>query len=130
MEAHALVTDIPTLSVLLTAWLELQPKSTRGYAQITRGMEDWLVKGTQKPKMQLIAEVYQNTLGSDNSINYLESITDFLGEVRIGLNIVEQRLSEGVQWVAFWDGMCLKLSDARTLLPQVQLQVSPRSEII
>ena len=68
VEAHTLVTDIATLRVLLTAWLELQPKSTRGYAQITRAMEECLCKGSQKPKMQLIAEVYQNTLGLDNSI--------------------------------------------------------------
>ena len=44
VEVHELVTNIPTLRVLLTAWLELQPKSTRGYAQITSGMEEWLVK--------------------------------------------------------------------------------------
>ena len=37
---------------------------------------------------------------------------------------------EGVQYVVFGDGKCAKLSNARTLLPQVQLQVSPQSEIM
>ena len=33
-------TDIPTLRKLLDSWLDLQPKSTRGYSQITRAMTE------------------------------------------------------------------------------------------
>ena len=70
LEAHNLDCDIATLRILLTAWLELQPKATRGYGQITCSMEEWLLRGTQRPKIKLVAEVYQNTLGSDKSIDY------------------------------------------------------------
>ena len=130
VEPHQILTDIPTLRALLTAWLQLQPKSTRGYAQVTRTMSEWLVAGGQRPKMQLIGEHYQNTLGSDNSIDYLESITDFFSQVDTGLSIIELRLCEGTEWVACWDSLNAILSDARSLLPQVQLLESPRSEML
>ena len=77
VDSAQILTDIATLRALLTAWLQLQPKSTRGFAQVTRTMSEWLVAGAQRQKMQLIGEQYQNTLGTDNSIDYLESITDF-----------------------------------------------------
>ena len=64
VESHQILTDIPTLRALLKAWLELQPKSIRGFFQITRTMSEWLVAGGQRAKMQLIGERYQNTLGT------------------------------------------------------------------
>ena len=79
VESHQILTDISTLRALLTAWLELQPKSTRGFSQVTRTMSEWLVAGGQRAKMQLVGKHYQNTLGTDNSIDYLESITDHMG---------------------------------------------------
>ena len=62
VESPQILTDIATLRVLLTAWLQLQPKSTRGFAQVTRTMSEWLVAGAQRQKMQLIGEHYQNTI--------------------------------------------------------------------
>ena len=59
VESHEILTDISTLRALLKAWLELQPKSTRGFSQITRTMSEWLVAGGQRVKMQLIGERYQ-----------------------------------------------------------------------
>ena len=47
-----------------------------------------------------------------------------------GLTIAEARLFEGAQWVEHWDLKCTKLSEARTFLPNVQLQVSPRAELL
>ena len=69
VETHEILTDIPTLRTLLKAWLELQPKSTRGFSQVTRTMSELLVAGGQRVKMQLIGECYQNTLSTDNSID-------------------------------------------------------------
>ena len=66
-------------------------------------MSEWLVAGGQRAKMQLIGEHYQNTLGTDNSIDYLESITDFFSQVDTGLSIIELRLQEGTKWVDCWD---------------------------
>ena len=73
---------------------------------------------------------YQTTLGTDNSIDFLESITDLLNEVNTALNIVELRLHEGINWVKCWDNLNAILSNARSLLPQVQLLESPRSEML
>ena len=114
----------------MKAWLELQPKSTRGFSQITRTMSEWLVAGGQRVKMQLIEERYQNTLGTDNSIDYLKGITDLFNKVNTTLNIVELRLQEGTNWVKCWDNLNAILSNARSLLPQVQLLESPRSEML
>ena len=130
VESHEILTDIQTLRKLLKAWLELQPKSTRGFSQVTRAMSEWLVAGGQRVKMQLIGEHYPNTLGSDNSCDFLESITDLFNEVNIALNIVERRLHEGIEWVRAWDNLNAILSNARSLLPQVQLLESPRSEML
>ena len=130
VDSAQILTDIATLRALLTAWLQLQPKSTRGFAQVTRTMSEWLVAGAQRQKMQLIGEQYQNTLGTDNSIDYLESITDFFSEVDTGLTIIESRLQEGIAWVDCWDKLNAILSNARSLLPQVQLLESPRSEML
>ena len=84
-------------------------------------MSEWLVAGGQRVKMQLIGEHYPNTLGSDNSCDFLESITDLFNEVNTALNIVELRLHEGIEWVRAWDNLNDILSNARSLLPQVQL---------
>ena len=81
-------------------------------------------------KMQYIASQYPNTLGSNNSCDDLESVTDFFGEVRMALDIVEQRLQDGLAWVEAWDHLNSILSSARSLLPQVQLLESPKSEMI
>ena len=130
LENQDILTDIPTLRKLLDAWLDFQPKSTRGFSQVTRAMSEYLSSGGQRAKMQHIAFQYPNTLGSDNSCDFLESVTDFFGEVRMALDIVEQRLQEGLAWVAAWDHLNSILSSARSLLPQVQLLESPKSEMI
>ena len=93
-------------------------------------MSEWLVAGGQRVKMQLIGQHYPNNLGSDNSCDFLESITDLFYEVRIALNIVETRLHEGLAWVAAWDNLNSILSNARSLLPQVQLLESPKAEML
>ena len=91
------------MSSILTVWLELQPKGTRGLGQITHSMEEWFLRGAQHPKMERIAEVYKNTLGADNSIDYIESLTDLLTEVRQALSIAETQLDEGSEWIEHWD---------------------------
>ena len=100
------------------------------FSRVTRTMSEWLVAGGQRAKMQLVGEHYQNTLGTDNSIDYLESITDFFSEVDTGLSIIELRLQTGTTWVNCLDKLNAILSDARSLLPQVQLLESPRSEML
>ena len=123
-------TDIPTLRKLLDSWLYSQPKSTRGYNQVTRAMTEFLALPGQRQKMQYIAAEYPNTLGLANSCDDLEAVTDFFGEVKTALEIVEQRLQDGLIWVAHWDRLNSVLSGARSLLPQVQLMESPKSEMI
>ena len=130
LENQDILTNIPTLRKLLDAWLEFQPKSTRGFSQVTRAMSEYLAAGGQRVKMQLIAQQYPNTLGSDNSCDFLESVTDFFGEVRTALDIVENRLQKGLVWVTAWDHLNSILSSARSLLPQVQLLESPKSEML
>ena len=56
----------------------------RGFSQVS----EYLAAGGQRVKMQLIAQHYPNNLGSDNSCDFLESVTDFLYEVRTALDIV------------------------------------------
>ena len=92
-------TDIPTLRKLLEAWLHLQPKATRGYNQITRAMTEFLAAGNQRTKMQYVAAQYPNTLGLNNSCDDLEALTDFFGEVKMALEILEERLQGGLIWV-------------------------------
>ena len=41
LENQDILTDIPTLRKLLDAWLEFQPKSTRGFSQVTRAMSEY-----------------------------------------------------------------------------------------
>ena len=130
LENQEILTNIPTLRKLLDAWLELQPKSTRGFSQVTRSMSEYLAAGGQRVKMQLIAQHYPNTLGSDNSCDFLESVTDFFNEVRTALDIVENRLQQGLLWVTAWDHLNSILSNARSLLPQVQLLESPKAEML
>ena len=48
----------------------------------------------------------------------------------MALDIVEQRLQDGLTWVEHWDHLNSVLSSARSLLPQVQLLESPKSEMI
>ena len=50
--------------------------------------------------------------------------------MNIALNIVERRLHEGIEWVRAWDNLNAILSNARSLLPQVQLLESPRAEML
>ena len=123
-------TDILTLKRLLEAWLLLQPKATRGFNQITRAMTEFLAAGNQRTKMQYVAAAYPNTLGLNNSCDDLEALTDFFGEVYMALEILEARLQDGMIWVNHWDQLNTVLSRARSLLPQVQLMESPRSEMI
>ena len=61
--------SIDDLNKLLTHFLDKQPKLTRGYSQKVREMEDWLMAGPQRNKMQRITAVYPNNLGHEGGVD-------------------------------------------------------------
>ena len=125
-----LVADLPTLVILLEHFLHNQPKNTRGYTQIQRSMEAWLNHRDQRNKMERISLAYPNTLGQDGNCDLLTNFSDLLVHVLQACSIITERLEEGVTWVDSFNEMSLALSEARAMLPKVQLSIGDRSELI